>query len=307
MIANFFNKTKPVIIVNLLILFAIVYFVSAFLTQSIEISIVELSSKIGLLVGFIFMFLVINFILRKNNLTSDNSYTLLILILLLISFKEALHSEKFFFPNLFLLFSFRKIYSLNSGFNTKVKLFDAAFWIGISSLIYVWSMLFLPLVYLAMFIYGKATIKNLFVPIIGFISPIFIFFTYQFHFDQMDVFYNSFDFEYNLYFKNYNGLHLLIPITVLITLLIWCIIYLVPKVVLISNNFKLAWQVLIVHLVISILVVSLSPIKNGAELWFMLLPSSIIITNFLQKTESEIFKNVILYLLLVVSVGVYLL
>ncbi|WP_111707338.1 hypothetical protein [Lutibacter citreus] len=307
MIANFFNKTKPVIVVNLLILFTVFYIISTFLTQFVEFSLAVISSKFALLVGFIFMFLVINFILKKNSLTNDNSFTLLILILFLVTFYETLNSEKFFFSNLFLLFAFRKVYSLNSGFYTNLKLFDAAFWIGISSLFYFWSILFIPLIYLAMFIYRKVNVKKLFIPIIGCAAPIFVFFTYYFYFDKMEVFYSAFNFNYNLNFGSYNALNLLIPITLLITLLIWCVVFLAPKVALMSNQFKLGWQVLIAHLLISIAVVILSPIKNGSEIWFMLLPSSIIITNFLQKTGSETFKNVILYLLLSVSVLVYFL
>ena len=307
MIANFFNKTKPVIVVNLLILFTILYLLSNFLTQNIELSLISIASKIGLLFGFIFMLFVVNFILRKNNLTEDNSYSLLIFILFLSSFNETFYSEKLFFSNLFLLFAFRKIYSLNSGFNTIQKLFDAGLWIGLSTLIYQWSVLFFLLIYLAMFIYRNINFKNLFVPILGFISPVIIFFTYHFYNDNLNVFYSSFNFEYGLDFQNYNSLKILIPLTLLITLLIWCIINLIPKIVLTSKNFKAAWQILIIHLIISIIIIIAAPLKHGSELFFIFLPTAIVITIYLQKTTSNIFKNMILYFILVVALGVYFL
>ena len=70
-------------------------------------------------------------------------------------------------------------------------------------------------------------------------------------------------------------------------------IFLIPKILLVSNPFKLAWQVIINHLIISVIIVLLSPQKNGSELFFMILPSGIVIANFLQKATSKVFKNLI--------------
>jgi hypothetical protein len=82
---------------------------------------------------------VFNFIISKNKLTLDNLYGLLIGVILLGTFYESLFSTNLLLSNIFLLLAFRKIYSLSSNLNTKIKLFDAAFWIGIASLIYFWS------------------------------------------------------------------------------------------------------------------------------------------------------------------------
>ena len=59
MIANFFNKTKPVIVVNLLLLFAIFYIAATFLFKTIEFSIVSLGLSLAIFIGFIFMLLLI--------------------------------------------------------------------------------------------------------------------------------------------------------------------------------------------------------------------------------------------------------
>ncbi len=307
MIANFFNKTKPVIIVNLLLMFAIFYFVSVFYFHEVAFSIASLGIVFAVFLAFVFMLLLINFVLRKNNLTEDNSYTLLIIILLLGSFYETMYSKNLFFSNLILLFAFRKIYSLGSGFNTKKKLFDAAFWIGVSTILYAWSILYLILIYLGLIIFRKLSFKNLCIQIVGFLTPIIVFFTFHFYFDTLTVFYELFKFDFSFDFVAYNALKFLIPISLIIALLLWSIVALVPKIVLISNTFKLAWQVILNHLIISIIIVLFAPIKNGSELFFLILPAAIIIANFLQRTASTTFKNMILYLLLAISVGVYFL
>ena len=307
MIANFFNKTKPVVVVNLILLFALFYFISTFLFHPIVLSLNTIGYILGVFLCFLFLLLVVNFILRKNNLTEDNSYALLITILLLGSFYETMFNLNLFFSNLFLLLTYRKIYSIGTGLNTKSKLFDAGFWIGIATLIYAWSILFLLLILVGIVVYRKTSFKNLLIPFIGFATPILIFFTYNFYYDKGAVFYETLNLVYNLNFVSYNKLKLLLPISLLLTLIIWCIVTLIPKVILISNNFKLSWKILMVHLLISVVIVVLSPTKNGSELFFVILPSSIIIANFLQKTESSTFKNLILYLLLAISISVYFL
>ena len=307
MIANFFNKTQPVIIVNLLLLFAIFYFVSVFYFHQVVISLVSLSSVFTIFLAFVFMLLVINFILRKNKLTEDNSYTLLIIILLLGSFYETMYIKNIFFSNLVLLLSFRKIYSLKSGLNTKSKLFDAGLWIGISTILYTWSILFLVLVFIGLFIYNKITLKNLAIPVIGFLFPVIGFFTYHFYFDSTELFYNKLVFNYNLDFSNYNQLKYLIPLSLLITILLWSIAFLIPKILQVSTIFKTTLQLIIGHFIISVIIIVFAIHKNGSELLFLVFPSGIIIANFLQKTSSNIFKNLVLYLFFIVSVVVYFL
>lgn len=307
MIANFFNKTKPAIVLNLIMLFALFYFTSVFLFHSIDISIASIGLIIGVFLCFVFMLLLLNFILRKNNLTEDNSYALLITILLLGSFYETMFELNIFFSNLVLLLAFRKIYSIGSGIKIKSKLFDAGFWVGIATLIYSWSIIFLILVYVGMLVFRKMNVKNLFIPIVGFITPLIIYFTYHFYFDNLNFFYDTLNFDMSFNFVTYNALKLLIPITLLLALIIWCVVTLSPKVVLISNNFKLSWKIIMIHLIVSIVIVVVSPLKNGSELFFLIIPVAIIIANFIHKTGSSTFKNLILYLFLAISIGVYFL
>ena len=307
MIANFFNKTKPAIVLNLIMLFALFYFTSIFSFQSIDISIASIGLVIGVFLCFVFMLLLLNFILRKNNLTEDNSYALLITILLLGSFYETMFGLNIFFSNLVLLLAFRKIYSIGSGIKTKSKLFDAGFWVGIATLIYSWNFIFLILVYVGLVVFRKTNIKNVFIPIVGFITPIIIFFTYQFYFNNLDAFHNVLKLDMSFNFGAYNALKLLIPITILLALLIWCVVSLSPKVVLVSNNFKFSWKIILMHLLVSIAIVVVSPIKNGSEMFFLIIPGAIVLANYVEKTASSTFKNLILYLFLVISISVYFL
>ncbi len=307
MIANFFNKTKP--IVHFIITLGLfIYFISAnFLFNLKAISALILAERFGIFLGLVLLMLILNFIIQKNNLTQNNSYALLIVALLFGTFYETMFSNQLLFTNIALYLSFRKIYSLRSGKSTKQKLFDAGFWVGISALIYPWSIFYIALIYLAIVIYQRLDFRNMFIPFIGVAAPIFIYFTYCFYFDSVELFNARWIFNPNLNFENYNQFKFLIPIAFLLTLVIWSIAVLTPKIGSEGINVKRTWRLVINHLLISALIIFLSPVKNGSEMFFIVFPLSVIVANFLKKSNSKNFKNLILYLILIISIVVYFL
>ena len=307
MIANFFNKTKPATIFIIAALLFVYYFTATFLLHSAELSIQFLIKRIGFFIWLGLFLLIVNFIVKKNKLTKDNLYALLLIVFLLGTFPEAMFSYRIVLTNIALIFGFRKIYSLRSGLDTKLKLFDACFWIGIATMLYSWTIFYMLLVYVAMIIHQKLTIKNLFIPIVGFVAPMLIYFTYCLYFEDAAFFYNKFNYEINLDFSSYASLKLLIPVIFLSMVLLWSLVKVTPKVLSIRNNFKFSWDVLINHLLISAVIVLLSPTKNGSELFFLIFPSAVIISNLVQLTKSKIFRNLILYVFLLISVFVYFL
>ncbi len=306
MIANFFSKTKPATVFSVVALLFVYYFTATFLLYSGQLSISFLIKRIGFFLLLVLFLLIVNFIVKKNKLTKDNSYGLLLMVFLLGTFPEAMFSSNIVFANFALMLGFRKIYSLRSGVGTELKLFDACFWIGIATLFYSWSIFFILLLYVGMIIQQKLTVKNLFIPIVGFLTPMLIYFTYCLYFESAALFYGKFKYEINLDLSSFASLKLLIPLLFLSVVLVWSLFKVTPKVVSVRNNFKFSWDLLINHLLISAVIVFLAPTKNGSELFFLIFPSAIIISNLMHHIKSKIFRNLILYVFLLISMGVYL-
>jgi hypothetical protein len=307
MIANFFNKTKPVVIFIVILTLFIFYSTAIVLFKFSEISLVYLGKRLLIFGCFAVFILIVNFVIRKNNLTQNNSYALLLIVLILSAFYETMFSNSILFANFMLLFASRKVYSLKSGANTKQKLFDAGFWIGIASLLYVWSIFYLALVYVAIVIYQKLDFKNLLIPIIGFVTPVLIWFTYFFYTDNLAVFYETWIFNPNFNFVVYNQFKFLIPITFFLTLAIWSIVDLTPKYANRGVKSKRSWRIVLNQLIISTIILVLAPVKNGSEMFFIVFPLSLIVAIFLKRGVSDNFKNLILYLTFAITIGVYFL
>jgi hypothetical protein len=307
MIANFFKKAKPAGVILIIGLLFIYYFFATFYIYKNNFSFSFLVNRLFLFCLYVLWLLVFNFIVSKNKLTLNNLYGLLLGVIFLGTFYESLFANNLLWSNIFLLFAYRKIYSLSSNLNIKVKLFDAAFWIGIASLIYFWSFLFFILIYVGIILYKKISIRNLIIPIVGFIVPIFLYFIYCLYINELPLFYQKFEFKINLDFSSYNFIKYLIPIVLLGLILIWSLIRVTPKIISVNNKLKQTWILLLNHLFVAIIVAGLAVVKNGSETFFLIFPAGIIIANFIPKLKWKWLRNGLLFLFLVVSISVYFL
>tara|TARA_R110002126_G_scaffold108149_1_gene243959 strand:- start:51 stop:854 length:804 start_codon:yes stop_codon:yes gene_type:complete len=108
----------------------------------------------------LFSVFVVDFIVKRNKLTGSNSFAILFFTLLFVIFPETLGDSKAVFTSFFLLLSMRRLLSIKSLKNIKLKIFDAGLWICISSVFYEWSILYLLLVFAAIYIYDPKNIRN---------------------------------------------------------------------------------------------------------------------------------------------------
>jgi hypothetical protein len=298
MIANFFNQTKPINFLVLSLLVLLIFLSSLIQGYEGETSLFFFV-KYGLfLLAAILTVFVLNFIIRKNALCEDNSYALLFYILLWGMFPNSLLNGGVFVSNFILLFAFRRLYSLRSPLRTQEKIFDSAFWIGIASIFYLWSFLFLLLVYAAIWLFRRGDWKNIWIPIVGYITPVFLAFTYLLAFDDVERFIQIWTFDFRLDVSLYNSFDFLWPIVFTGLLLLFSIYPTTRKSLLAKIDFKSTWQLLIVHLAVSLIVILIAPEKDGSEFSFLFFPLTIVFANFLQILEKYWIKEGILYLFL---------
>lgn len=295
MIANFFNKSTPLTTFVVFIIISLVVLVSIFTTPTADFSLNFFLKKIGILFFLIITLFLVQFITKKNGLIKDNSYDLLLMVLFVTMFPRVIDDIRILMAHFILLFAFRRIYSLRTIKNTKEKLFDSSFYIGIASLIYPLSALYIVLPYAAVINFNKRTIRNVIIPLVGFITPLIIYLSYVLLFSNFDAL--NFDLTLSFLYTNYNTLNLLIPITLLLGFMIWVIFPTTIKIVTSNSDLKNLWYVLLTHLVISILIIIPAPTKNGSEFVFLFFPAAILFANYLQMVKEKWFKDVFLYLL----------
>lgn len=298
MLANFFGKSKPVNFIIILGLF-FGYSFLAFYKYQINVSYLEIG---GLLFSFLLIFFLYNFIVVKNNLTFDNSYAFLLFVVFIGFFPSYLFKIKTLLVFILSLFAYRKIYSLKSDSSVFQKLFDAGFWLGAAYILEPFSIVNLLLLYLAIYVFGKLTVQTLIIPIIGFIAPLILYFTYSLWNDSVIEFYDLF-----YWFTSYDFTELMkdyykIPMLILLAFGLFSLVLKTPKALSVNNSFKKSWVLLTVNLLMSIAFIVLIKERNGSEIIFILFPLSIIIANGLEMIEKKWLKETFLLSLLSCSI-----
>lgn len=296
MIANFFNQTRPINFLVLSVLVAIIFLIAVFNANVESINLVFLLKNGMFLFLAVLSVFVLNFIIRKNALTEDNSYAIFLFIIMCSYFPEVFISEGIFLSNFILLLAFRRTYSLRSSIQTKEKIFDSAFWIGIASLFYVWSLIYLILLYAAILIFRKIDWRNFLIPIFGVFTPIFLSYTYLLAFDDIERFNNMWALKFDLNFSVYNSGHFIFPLVLIGIVSLVAIFPTTKRSLLAKIDFKATWTLLLSHIGVSLLVVLIAPEKNGSELIFLFFPLSALLANYLQVINRYWVKEMILYL-----------
>lgn len=165
MISIIFGKTKPInYIIVLSFLFIFYWLVHFSLFDRIDAP-DQLIGHVLILGLLFFSIFIVNFIVKRNKITGTNSFPLLFYVLLTVIFPETLTDANAVFCSFFLLLAFRRLVSIRSLKNIKLKIFDATLWILVATIFYDWAVLFLLLVFAAIYFYQPKLRNNWLVPL----------------------------------------------------------------------------------------------------------------------------------------------
>ncbi|MBT8221578.1 MAG: hypothetical protein KJN96_00275 [Eudoraea sp.] len=199
MISSVFGKTKPInYIILLSFLFIFYWIVNLYIYEQAFTSLEWVLQSVVL--GFLlFSIFAVNFIVKRNQITANNSYAILFFTLLIFLFPEVLRDNNGIICGFFLLLAFRRIISIRSLRNVKMKLFDASLWIAVASIFYDWALLFFILVYITLSMYEPKNIRNWFVPIIATATVALIVFSVLIFMDNTKFIFEHYTFELGIY------------------------------------------------------------------------------------------------------------
>jgi len=304
MLTSFFGKSNPVNYLIAGIFISLGYLLRAILLKDIEITFTIFAEHLLFLSLSVFTMLLLDFVIRKNLLTKSNTYGIFLFTCFLITLPAIFSERNITIATIFFLLAFRRILSLRSDRNTEKKILDASIWITLASFFSFWSLLFFAILYFAIIRKQNTLFRYLFIPIAGFIGVLVI--RAAFHFllnDSFDWFFEwgpLFDFN----FSAYNKANVLVPVTVIVTFIIWTGIYRFSKIASLSKKEKPNALLLLFTLLITILIALISPQKNGSELLFVICPLAIIITNYIENISEFWFKEVLLWIVVLLPLVV---
>ena len=305
MLANFFGKSNPVnfIVVFLIFLgFYIANFFTVNLVQFVDINVILNQ----LLTIILFLFLFYNFILIKNKLTLNNSYGLLLFALFSGFFPAVFLNITTIFLNLLLLIFLRRVFSLRSNKDVYKKIFDCGFWLGILFLLDSTTVIFGVLIFLSVGMFQKLTVRTLLIPVVGFVTPVFCYFSYCLWEGDTSEFSNLFLWYSNYNFEVYTANKFLFSTLFLGIGSLISIVIKTPKVFLISGDYRKYWILIIFNFFLAITVFLIQNTHQTNKVLLLFFPASVIITNWLESIERGFVKNIFIIVLIATPVILFI-
>lgn len=300
MITNFFKQAKPIHFVVMSLFLLMVFLVAKIYSIHEPLTFVLFVKQafyFGIVLASLFL---LDFFASRNSLTKKNSYKLLMFGLFMAMLPETLLNSRTLMANFFILLALRRIISLRTQKEIKKKLFDAAFWVSIATLLYFWAGLYFILIFAAMILYSIISIKNWIVPLTGILTVVIIWVSamlvmnndFTDYFDEL--------FVYNFDFTGLNSARIIVSTTILISYGTWGSFYFIKHLKDKSKTLRPSFTLVIISSIISLLIILISPYKDGSEFIFLFAPLSIIMTNYLEVTKEKWFQEVLIWVLILI-------
>mgnify|MGYP000204814372 CR=1 FL=1 len=307
MLTSFFGKSNPINYLLLGILIFAAFILKIFLVENTTIDLASMLEHfvLGVLMGF--SMLLLDFIVRKNNLTKNNTYGIFLFTCFLVSFPAVFLNSTIILTNIFLLMALRKILSFRTSKNMEKKILDASLWISFASFFYFWSLLFFFVLYFALVRKSNTNYKQLLIPIVGFLGMFVLATSFYFlttdSFDWFFIWQSPLGFDFSAY--NFGGL--LLPTAVIATFLIWAGVFRFFKLGAMQKREKPNAIIILITVITAVFIGLASPQKTETEVFFVLAPLAILTANYIENIEEFWFKEVLLWLAVLLPTIVFIL
>ncbi|RXR33607.1 hypothetical protein EQG68_05115 [Flavobacterium piscinae] len=297
MIASVFSKSRPfnyILVSGLLVLCFFIYQTQTVdVTSNTSFSWLKGIQKSVILLLLVASLFVTNFIIKRNGLSKDNSFSALFFVSFLMFIPSAFDDFKIVLSSFFILLAMRRLISMKSLLTPKEKIFDASLWIFIAALFHFWSILFIVIVFVSIIFHVSGDYRNWVLPFIAFftVGILFIFFSLLIDKEWLNVVWNQTgtDFEFYYLEKSAGNAALVLYALFSIVFLFSMVFTLSKRPIIMLASYK---KVIFIFL-ISILIYLISPDKNNTLLLFGLMPASILATGFIEINKDSVLKEIV--------------
>ena len=305
MITSLFRKSTPLnysLVVLLLIFFFFLYQFKDLSWTNSWISIAQKMVLLGILFASLF---VDNFIVKKNGLTKNSSYTILFFLLLLLFFPTVLDNTNLLLSNFFLLLAMRRLISLQTLKAPKEKIFDASLWIFMASLFHFWCILFILLVYISIIFHVSRDYRNWLLPFVALFVTAVVFVLAAMIFDLSWINYfleqRKMNFQMDYFTNNFQNLALSVYVVLALYFVASMMFSVTNKPMILQASYKK----MVFAFFIGIVVFLISSEKSNSMLVFTFMPLSVMATSNIEYSQNKTHQEIVLALFIIAGFSAF--
>ncbi|MFV5696969.1 DUF6427 family protein [Flavobacterium sp. ZT3R17] len=301
MITSVFKKSTPLNFSLVVILMLVFFLIYQFQDLSWTNSFFLILKKVALFCILLASVFITNFVVKKNGLSKDSTYTIFFYFLLLLFFPSVLDNTNLIVSNFFILLALRRLISLQSLKASKEKIFDASLWIFLASLFHFWSIIFIVLVFISIIFHVSRDYRNWFLPFIAFFTAAILFLLYAAVFNVNVIEYITrsvtTDFSIDYFTNNYQNAAFSIYATIALFFVISMFATLSNRPQLLHVSFKK----IIASFFIGIVIFFISSNKSNDLLLFTFAPLAIMATSHIEIVQLKLKQEIVLFVFILCS------
>ncbi|KIA86969.1 DUF6427 family protein [Flavobacterium sp. AED] len=301
MITSVFKKSTPLNFSLVVILMLVFFLIYQFQDLSWTNSIFLILKKVALFCVLLASVFITNFVVKKNGLSKDSTYTIFFYFLLLLFFPSVLDNTNLIVSNFFILLALRRLISLQSLKASKEKIFDASLWIFLASLFHFWSIIFIVLVFISIIFHVSRDYRNWFLPFIAFFTAAILFLLYAAVFNVNVIEYTTrsvtTDFSIDYFTNNYQNAAFSIYATIALFFVISMFATLSNRPQLLHVSFKK----IIASFFIGIVIFLISSNKSNDLLLFTFAPLAVMATSHIEIVQLKLKQEIVLFVFILCS------
>lgn len=306
MIASVFNKTRPFNYLVIGILSLLFFIVKVISIEKPQLNWVFYAEQFGLFVLIFSSLAILNFITLKNGLTKNNNYALFLFFIFLLFFSSTLQNKNIVISNFLLLLALRRLISLKSLLSTKEKIFDASFWIFLAALFHFWSIFYIILVFIAIILHVSRDYRNWIIPFIALFAVTILFLLMNSFLDNslINNLFSKTYVSFNFYY--FDNIYQRIALAFFSSISVFFFVSHVFDIPNKALNMQSSHKTILFSFILGVGIYVLSANKNNGSLVFCFAPLAIMGANFIEKIESNLVREIIVYSLVVAGLFFFL-
>lgn len=300
-----FEKNKPISYVAISLILLLVYAIDWHVEPHFSATVLGWTSTVLLSLLMLASVLVVQFVIYKNKLSAQNMFALFFYSCFLILFQTFFNNSSAIIANFFVLLALRRIFSMNSLIQLRLKIFDAALWLFVATIFEPWCALYLVLLFFCIIWYRANDYKNWLIPLISIAVGAILFYTYSLYTSVSFTDFWRNHFTVNFDFSYFENIYQHIALAVLSS--IACLFFF--SKLLNFKNIPLSehhhYYKIIISMLIGIGIYLLSDHKNNGLLVFSFFPLAVLGANFTERLPKLWMKELTLASLLVISMFIF--
>lgn len=301
MITSVFKKSTPLNLILVVFLILVFFLIYQFQELTWTNSVFLIFKKVALFIILLASIFITDFIVKKNGLSKDSSYTIFFYFLFLLFFSSLLDNTNLIASNFFILLALRRLISLQSLKASNEKIFDASLWIFVAALFHFWSILFIILVFISILFHVSRDYRNWILPFIALFTVGIIFMLFSIIFDKSIMEYINrnvtTNYEISYFTNNYQNGALSIYATIALFFVVSMLASLSNKPLLLHTSFKK----IIASFFIGVVIFLISSNKSNDLLVFTFAPLAMMATSHIEIKQLKLKQEMVLFVLIACS------